>query len=170
MKKLLITIAAVFFSYSAIAADITLYYSPTCPHCHHAMEFLKTELPDVKRNEINVSEPANRDKFIKALKECKLENGYIPLAVIGKKCFQGFGETTKAEYKTALGITDKQNSPTQKESLQQEPATINEASPTQQEQPGINETIQISYSSLFLYALLGVLVIALGFVLFRKKK
>ena len=28
----------------ANAADITIFYSPSCPHCHHARDFFKNEL------------------------------------------------------------------------------------------------------------------------------
>ena len=41
MKKLSIFSALIglFFCGAASAADITLYYSPFCPHCHHARDF-----------------------------------------------------------------------------------------------------------------------------------
>ena len=41
MKKLsfLFALVGLVFTGAASAADITLYYSPYCPHCHHARDF-----------------------------------------------------------------------------------------------------------------------------------
>jgi len=42
--KLLSFIGSLLIIGSASAADITIYYSPTCPHCHHARAFIDNEL------------------------------------------------------------------------------------------------------------------------------
>ena len=46
MKKLsaLIAMCGLAFVGAASAADITVYYSPTCPHCHHARDFIAQNL------------------------------------------------------------------------------------------------------------------------------
>ena len=66
MKKLSIMgiIAGAMFGAAANAADITIYYSPTCPHCHHARDFISNtliyEYPDLRVTTVNVMESANR--------------------------------------------------------------------------------------------------------------
>ena len=46
MKTLSIISAAcgIAFMGAASAANITIYYSPTCPHCHHARDFINNNL------------------------------------------------------------------------------------------------------------------------------
>ena len=41
MKKLslLSAVLGLGFMGTASAADVTIYYSPSCPHCHHARDF-----------------------------------------------------------------------------------------------------------------------------------
>ena len=69
MKKLsfLSALFGLTFIGAASAADITVYYSPTCPHCHHAREFIEGtlvyEYPELKVTLVNVMEPSNTDKF-----------------------------------------------------------------------------------------------------------
>lgn len=81
---------------TASAADITIYHSPSCPHCHHAREFISStliyEYPDLKVTEVNVTDPANMEKFQAALTKCEFESGGVPVLVIGDKCEQGYAE------------------------------------------------------------------------------
>ena len=46
MKKIsaLFALFGLAFIGTASAADITVYYSPTCPHCHHARDFISNNL------------------------------------------------------------------------------------------------------------------------------
>ena len=65
MKKLSIlsALAGLLFCGAASAADITLYYSPYCPHCHHARDFFVNkmiyEYPNLRVVQINVMEEPN---------------------------------------------------------------------------------------------------------------
>ena len=65
MKKLSIVSAVMGLAFvgAASAADITVYYSPTCPHCHHARDFISNNLvyeyPMIKVTEVNVMDQAN---------------------------------------------------------------------------------------------------------------
>ena len=98
MKKtsFLSAILGLSFIGAASAADITVYYSPSCPHCHHAREFISStlvyEYPELKVTEVNVMDQANMEKFQAALTECKFDNGGVPVLVIGDKCEQGYAE------------------------------------------------------------------------------
>ena len=98
MKKTSILSAVMGLSFigAASAADITVYYSPTCPHCHHAREFIAStlvyEYPDIKVTEVNVMDQANLPMFQDALDKCKFESGGVPVLVIGDKCEQGYAD------------------------------------------------------------------------------
>lgn len=98
MKKLSIlsAIMGLAFIGSASAADVTVYYSPSCPHCHHAREFIENtlvyEYPELKVTMVNVTEPANLPAFQEALKKCEYESGGVPVLVIGDKCEQGYAD------------------------------------------------------------------------------
>lgn len=101
-------LAGAMFIGNAVAADITIYYSPTCPHCHHARDFISTNLiyeyPNLKVTEVNVMESANRPEFTDALKKCEYESGGVPVLVIGDKCFQGYADSMADDLRAAIEI------------------------------------------------------------------
>lgn len=108
MKTLSIVSAfmGVFFIGAASAADITLYYSPSCPHCHHARDFVSNtliyEYPDLSVTMVNVTVPGNRDMFRKAVNKCKFKSGGVPVMVIGEKCMQGYADFMQNDVRTAV--------------------------------------------------------------------
>ena len=59
MKKasILSAVMGLAFIGSASAADITVYYSPSCPHCHHARDFISNaliyEYPTIKPADVS---------------------------------------------------------------------------------------------------------------------
>ena len=93
---------------NAMAADITVYYSPTCPHCHHARDFVENtliyEYEDLKVSEVNVMNNDNRQAFFNALKKCGYERGGVPVLVVGEKCFQGYGDSMQQDIRDAIEI------------------------------------------------------------------
>lgn len=95
-KSILPAVLGLAFIGSASAADLTIYYSPTCPHCHHAREFINNtlvyEYPTIKITEVNVMDDANLTDFRNMLKKCKFESGGVPVVVIGDKCEQGYAD------------------------------------------------------------------------------
>lgn len=116
MKKLsfLSAVLGLTFAGAASAADITIYYSPSCPHCHHAREFISNtlvyEYPELKVTEVNVMDQANLPMFQEALKKCEFESGGVPVMVIGDKCEQGYADfmqDTLREY-VAADLSDEQ--------------------------------------------------------------
>lgn len=98
MKKLSVVSAVLGLAFvgAASAADITLYYSPTCPHCHHARDFINNtliyEYPTIKVTEVNVMEEENLAEFQKTLEKCSFKSGGVPVIVIGDKCEQGYAD------------------------------------------------------------------------------
>ena len=90
----------------ANAADITIFYSPSCPHCHHARDFIKKELifeyNDLKVTEINATVADNRKLFLDTLTKCKYTSGGVPVIVIGEDCFQGYGISLNEPMRAAI--------------------------------------------------------------------
>ncbi len=80
---------------------VTIYYNPTCPYCHDALNFFSKELPDIELDkiELNGMPGKNRIKFNEGLEMCHLGSRGIPLIIVGKKCFQGFDEDVGNEIK-----------------------------------------------------------------------
>ena len=109
MKKIVLS---VLFGLSIIgtssAADMKIYYSPTCPHCHHAKDFTNNnfiyEYPTITVTTIDVTVPENRALFMEVLKSCDYSSGGVPVIKIGEKCFQGFGETMADELRAAIEV------------------------------------------------------------------
>ena len=101
-------LAGAVFVGNALAADITIYYSPTCPHCHHAREFISQtliyEYPNLNVTTVNVTDAANRDEFMATLKKCEYESGGVPVMVVGEKCFQGYGDSMGDSIREAIEV------------------------------------------------------------------
>ena len=110
MKALSIISAAfgVAFMGAASAANITVYYSPTCPHCHHAREFISStliyEYPNLVVSEVNVMDGDNTPLFQDTLKKCEYESGGVPVIVVGEKCFQGYADFMQKDLREAVEV------------------------------------------------------------------
>lgn len=110
MKKatLVGALAGAMFIGNAMAADITIYYSPTCPHCHHAREFISQNLiyeyPNLNVTTVNVTNAANREEFMATLKKCEYQSGGVPVMVVGEKCFQGYGASMGDSIRAAIEV------------------------------------------------------------------
>lgn len=190
MKKLSIlsALTGLVFCGAASAADITMYYSPTCPHCHHAREFFVNkivyEYPDVRVVQVNVMDQTNLPMFQKVLEKCNYDSGGVPVIVVGDKCFQGYAEFMDQELRDAVEMdmsdSDKKQAAENKKALEADPdgyrakhsdrqqaiSEYNAAAAAAAETEKKNN----NGSSIYFYALLIVLVAALGFVLIRKDK
>ncbi len=193
MKKLSIisALTGLLFFGVASAADVTLYYSPYCPHCHHARDFFVNkmiyEYPNLRVVQINVTEEPNLQAFKETLKKCEYESGGVPVIVVGDKCFQGYADFMEKELRDAVEVdlsdADKKVAAENKKELEANPddfrakhadrqkavteynAAIEAAAKKMAEEKKNNEA-----SSAYFYILLVVLVAALGFVLVRKEK
>ena len=173
----------------ANAADITIYYSPTCPHCHNARNFIETSLiyeyDDLKVTTVNVTEMDNQQEFMDTLKKCEYESGGVPVLVVGEKCFQGFGEATKAELREAIEVDlsddQKKSAASNKAELEKDNEAFvaahsdrKNAVSERDAKKKITEKAEKSEDSdkttdILLYAFLGLLIVGLGIVLFKKK-
>lgn len=109
MKKTVLSVlCGLCFVGMAGAADITIYYSPTCPHCHHARDYTSNnfiyEYPTINVTMVDVTAPENRAMFIDVLKTCDFSSGGVPVIKIGEKCFQGFGEGMADDMRAAIEV------------------------------------------------------------------
>lgn len=194
MKKLSIVSAVMGLAFvgAASAADITVYYSPTCPHCHHARDFISNNLvyeyPMIKVTEVNVMDQANLPKFQETLKKCEYESGGVPVLTIGEKCFQGYADFMQAELREAveadLSDDDKAAASENKKAMEADAEKFksenadrknaiseyvaNADAPVADEATA--EKKNNNGSSIWFWGLLVVLVAGLGVVLVRKDK
>jgi glutaredoxin len=188
MKKLSILSAIFGFAFmgAASAADITVYYSPSCPHCHHALDFISNtlvyEYPELNVAKVNVMEMDNRPAFQKVVQKCEFTSGGVPILVIGEKCIQGYADMMQDEIRTAVEVdlTDaqKQAASENKKALADDAAAFR-ASHTERanvviEKSAADESVaqnqkknKISSTTL-LWGLMILLVAGLGIVLLRK--
>ena len=110
MKTLAILSAAcgIAFAGAASAANITVYYSPTCPHCHHAREFINNtlvyEYPNLTVSEVNVMTAENSKVVDEAFKQCEYESRGLPVIVVGEKCFQGYADFMQKDLRDAVEV------------------------------------------------------------------
>ena len=190
MKKLsfLFALVGLVFTGAASAADITLYYSPYCPHCHHARDFFVNrivyEYPDVRVVQVNVMDQKNLPQFQDVLKKCKYDSGGVPVIVVGDKCFQGYADFMQQELRDAVEVdmdaAAKDKAAENKKAMDTDPENFKSKHPDRQnaiteynpdEQVAENEKKKDrTHSTIYFYALLVVLVVALGIVLVRKDK
>ncbi|MDE6570892.1 MAG: hypothetical protein K2L95_01575 [Alphaproteobacteria bacterium] len=182
MKKstLLSAVSAMAFVGAASAADITLYYSPSCPHCHHAREFISQQLvyeyPTIEVDAVNVMTQENLPLFQEALRKCEYESGGVPVMVIGEKCFQGYADFMQDELREAVAAD---LSDSQKETAAENKAAMEanadefRAKNAKRANAVVERSATLEKKSersnvIYFYGLLVVLVAALGFVLIKK--
>ena len=194
MKKLtfLSALFGLTFAGAASAADITIYHSPSCPHCHHARDFITNtlvyEYPELKVTEVNVTDPANRDMFMATLEKCGFESGGVPVIVIGDKCEQGYADFMQDSLRESVEVdlNDEQkaaaaeNKKAMAEDAEKFKAEHAERASAVTEYSAVvaEEATTAAEESApatqgnttWFYALLIVLVAGLGYVLVRKDK
>lgn len=198
MKKLSIlsAIMGLAFIGSASAADVTVYYSPSCPHCHHAREFIENtlvyEYPELKVTMVNVTEPANLPAFQEALKKCEYESGGVPVLVIGDKCEQGYADfmqdTLRGHVEVDLNDEQKAAAAANKKAMGEDAEKFKAENASRAQaiteyvaapaadaaadnaEPATAEKKSEGGSVVWFWGLLIVLVAGLGYVLVRKDK
>jgi glutaredoxin len=189
MKKLSLLSAVLGFSImgAASAADITVYYSPSCPHCHHARDFVSNtlvyEYPELQVTMVDVTNPDNSSLFQDALKKCEFESGGVPVLVIGDKCEQGYAdfmqdtlrehvEVDLTDEQKAVAAENKKAMSEDAEKFKAEHAdranSITEHVATVATEEVVEQKKNDGGSTIYFWALLIALVAGLGFVLIRK--
>ena len=189
MKKLsfLSAILGLTFAGAASAADITVFYSPTCPHCHHAREFIAStlvyEYPELKVTEVNVMDEANLPMFQETLKKCEFESGGVPVIVIGEKCEQGYADfmqdTLRQHVEADLNDEQKATAAANKQAMSEDAEKFKaehaDRANAISEYNATAAAAEVEKKSeggnvIWFWGLLIVLVAGLGYVLVRKDK
>jgi len=186
LSKILFALICGAFVFGANAADITIYYSPTCPHCHHARDFIENtliyEYADLKVSTVNVMDVDNQPEFMDALKKCEYESGGVPVIVIGKKCFQGYADPMQADLREAIEVDlsdeQKQSAASNKSEMEKDKdafvaahADRKEAVTERDKKKVTNKTVKKNNTAdILLYGFLVLLLAGLGIVLFKKQK
>ena len=188
MKKLsfLFALFGLMIFGRAMAADMTIYYSPSCPHCHHARDFVSNtlvyEYPELKVTMVNVMESANRPMFEAALKKCGFESGGVPVLVIGDKCEQGYADFMQDTLResVAVDLSDEQKATAAENKKAMEKDAEKFKSEHSERASAIVEYVASAETetaekktnnepnTIWFWGLLIVLVAGLGFVLVRK--
>ena len=84
--------------------EVVIFYSPYCPHCHHALEFLEKEIEpkykDIKVTKYNTSTKTGVNYYYHYKKKFNFEGEGVPLAIFGDELEYGFGtaDTTGKKY------------------------------------------------------------------------
>ena len=184
MKKILSAFFGLAFVGAAGAADITLYYSPTCPHCHHARDFINGRLvyeyPTISVTQVNVMEEPNLPRFQETLKKCEYVSGGVPVIVVGEKCFQGYADFMQNELRDAvaadLSDAQKSDAAANKAALDADADAFksqhaDRANAVSEYHAALDTQKKTDGGSvIYFWGLLVVLVLALGFVLIKNKK
>ena len=180
-KFLLSVLFGMFVFSGAFAADLTIYYSPSCPHCHHARDFISTNLvyeyPSLHVTTVNVMAESNRAEFIDALKKCKYESGGVPVLVIGEKCFQGYGDVMRDDFRRAIEVDltedEVKTAADNRQKLESDGADAFRAANAERQNAIVERGAEVQkksnqVSNVPLYVLFGVLIVAFLFVVTRK--
>ena len=184
LSKLLFGLIGGVFMCGANAADVTIFYSPTCPHCHHARNFIENtliyEYEDLKVSTVNVMDADNRQAFMDALKQCGYERGGVPVLIIGEKCFQGYSDSMQSELRESIEVDlneeQKKAAASNKAELEKDKTAFvaahdyrKNAVSEKDNKKKINNKSEI-LTDIALYVFLGLLLVGLGVILFRKQK
>ena len=164
MKKTVLFLSFLFISNFAFASKLTLYFSPTCPHCHHAMEYIDGTLAkkykDLKIEKIDLSDKKNIDLFKKVLEKCKYTSGGVPVMTINGKCFQGYAEFMNKDIIKALSEKEVQK----EESKEIEGLSVSEDVVRQE------GGIILKKSNIFYISIALILSILASFYMFKRNK
>jgi glutaredoxin len=94
----LAVLAAIFFiargARGEAKAEMLLFYIPTCPHCHKAMEFLDKiapKYPDLKITKYNASTRSGANYYMHYKKKLGFPGDGVPVAIFGDSYELGFG-------------------------------------------------------------------------------
>jgi glutaredoxin len=96
--------------------QVTIFYSPTCPHCISARQFfreLKKQYPQLSLTQYEVSQNTQRLlTFYKTYKVPASSQGLVPAIFIDQKFFIGFSNQTTTEIKSYFSPTTTKKTPT----------------------------------------------------------
>ena len=72
--------------------EIYFFYQNTCPHCHHAAQYIKDHYPNLKMINLDVRVPQNYNLFLKCAQKFNLRQNTLgtPLICMGTHYIMGW--------------------------------------------------------------------------------
>ena len=81
------------------ANEVYFFYQETCPHCHHAADYIQAHYPDLAVKSLDIKMPGNLRLFESAVKTYKVgSNVGTPLLCLGKNYIMGWGDEDAARF------------------------------------------------------------------------
>ncbi len=78
---------------------VYFFYSNTCPHCHHALNYINQKYPNLQLSMVNVGNPEGYDLFVHCAEKFKLGNQIgTPLFCMGDKYIMGWSQEYEARF------------------------------------------------------------------------
>ncbi|MBE6447969.1 MAG: hypothetical protein E7018_01550 [Alphaproteobacteria bacterium] len=79
---------------------IYYFYQTSCPHCHHALAYIKQKHPSLNIEKINIANKAGFDKFLRCAQKFHLTDGNLgtPLFCMGDRYIMGWSTENQAKF------------------------------------------------------------------------
>lgn len=78
---------------------VYFFYSNSCPHCHHALDYINQKYPNLQLSMINVGSPEGYDLLVRCAQEFKLGNQIgTPLFCMGDKYIMGWSQEHEVKF------------------------------------------------------------------------
>ena len=78
---------------------VYFFYSNTCPHCHHALDYINQKYPNLQLTMVNISNTEGYDLFVSCAKNFKLGDQIgTPLFCMGDKYIMGWSLEYEAKF------------------------------------------------------------------------
>ena len=79
--------------------QIYFFYKESCPHCHEAAQYIKTNYPNLKIKGLDVKMPGNQKLFAQAVQTYKIgAMAGTPLICFGSEHIMGWGKDSPARF------------------------------------------------------------------------
>jgi len=79
--------------------QVYFFYQTTCPHCHHAIEYVNRKYPDLKMVLVNIANHDGFSLFEKCAGKFNLtENLGTPLFCMGDKYLMGWSPSSEKQF------------------------------------------------------------------------
>ncbi len=80
---------------------IYFFYQTTCPHCHHAIEYINNKYPNLNMILLNIENTENYKLLVKCAQKFKLQNRIgTPLFCMGEHHLMGWSEQYEKQFDT----------------------------------------------------------------------
>lgn len=80
--------------------QIYFFYQNTCPHCHHAAQYIKSRHPELKMINVDVRNPNGYNLFLKCAQKFSLNQASLgtPLICMGTHYIMGWSDEDAARF------------------------------------------------------------------------